>query len=143
MSPWSPAAIAPLPPGIRITLARGAFGLISTAREPPMLTVSSASAEPQKRPKSIAAAAKWPIPWCRFIVLPDSISSQNGYKEPIRAGAARRHQPAFVRLERGGGECVRLVPEHRHRLRWWHDDKIRMPRDKGADLLDVFPKQDR
>src|SRR5947208_8502967 len=44
MSPASPARIAPSPPGIRITLARGAFGRISTAREPPTLTVSSAMA---------------------------------------------------------------------------------------------------
>jgi hypothetical protein len=34
--------MAPLPPGIRITLARGDAGLMSTAREPPMVTVSSA-----------------------------------------------------------------------------------------------------
>ncbi|HMH70685.1 MAG TPA: hypothetical protein VK554_00015, partial [Bradyrhizobium sp.] len=64
-----PALIAPLPPGSRITLARGAFGFINTAREPPMLTVSSAKAEPQTRLKSIAAAPNKPIQWCCFIML--------------------------------------------------------------------------
>jgi hypothetical protein len=51
----------PSPPGIKITLARGAFGLISTAREPPILTVSSAIAGAHARPTSIAAAPKQPI----------------------------------------------------------------------------------
>src|SRR6266550_2535860 len=50
--------MAPSPPGIRITLARGAFGLISTAREPPILTVSSAMAGAHARPASMAAAPK-------------------------------------------------------------------------------------
>src|SRR5712671_1510597 len=51
----------PSPPGIRITLACGAFGLISTAREPPILTVSSAIAGAHARPASIAAAPKQSI----------------------------------------------------------------------------------
>jgi hypothetical protein len=70
LSPWSPAAIAPSPPGIRITLARGAFGFIKTAREPPMLTVSSAKAEPLTRPTSVGTAAKKPVHCCRFMMLP-------------------------------------------------------------------------
>src|SRR3977135_1612785 len=57
----------PSPPGIKITLARGAFGLISTAREPPILTVSSAIAGAHASPASIAAAPKQPIH--RYLVI--------------------------------------------------------------------------
>src|SRR5438046_7089196 len=53
--------MSPSPRGIRIILARGAFGLISTACEPPILTVSSAIAGAHARPASIAAAPKEPI----------------------------------------------------------------------------------
>jgi hypothetical protein len=49
--------MAPLPPGIRITLARGDAGLMSTAREPPTLTVSSATAALLTNPSS--AATRW------------------------------------------------------------------------------------
>src|SRR6266480_7161151 len=61
--------MAPSPPGIRITLARGAFGLISTAREPPMLTVSSATAGAQANAASIAASPKQAIRKRFFILL--------------------------------------------------------------------------
>src|SRR6478609_3034533 len=50
--------MAPLPPGIRITLPCGAFGLISTAREPPMFTVSSAAAGPHANAVRTAARLK-------------------------------------------------------------------------------------
>src|SRR3982074_3605752 len=59
----------PSPPGIRITLACGAFGLISTAREPPILTVSSAMAGAHARPASIATAPKQPIHPYLFIFI--------------------------------------------------------------------------
>jgi hypothetical protein len=57
MSPASPARIAPLPPGIRITLARGAAGLINTAREPATFTVSSAKAGGQAKAANVASMA--------------------------------------------------------------------------------------
>src|SRR6185312_7986067 len=61
--------MAPLPPGIRITLPCGAFGLISTAREPPMFTVSSAAAGVKAKAVSSAARLKQLIQKCFVIVF--------------------------------------------------------------------------
>jgi hypothetical protein len=59
--------------GHKITLPRGAVGLINTTREPPTLTVSSARAPPASK-TNIAVARKEPIHCCRVIVLSSSIS---------------------------------------------------------------------
>src|SRR6478735_7518083 len=61
--------MAPLLPGIRITLPRGAFGLIKMTREPPISTVSSASAGAPARPTRIAASPKHSIKRRFFITL--------------------------------------------------------------------------
>src|SRR3954452_281510 len=86
----------PSPPGIRITLARGALGLIRTAREPPMVTVSSARARPDDRPKRATAAAKQRIdPYLvtSFSLLRDSAEFE------------LRTQPSEERWIHGAGSC--------------------------------------